>query len=143
MAVTKTLLEGAWWFAGRQKSYVFKVWCHQYFWKSVLWDSKGIIYMEMPCLETCLNLSDITPWEAVHKEVLLLWYSPVKAPEVWGNLLACGNRWPQGSEGPGACPSRSGHGRSCLCNWGWLLQISHTGAYRNAAASGTHSLLFT
>lgn len=54
--------------------------------------------MEMPCLETCLNLSDITPWEAVHKEVLLLWYSPVKAPEVWGNLLACANCWSQGSE---------------------------------------------
>lgn len=45
--------------------------------------------------------------------------------------------------GPGACPSCSGHERSCLCNWAWLLQMSHTGAYRNAAASGTHSLLFT
>lgn len=95
-AATKTLLAGAWWFAGRQKSYAFKVLYYQYFWKSVMWDSKGT--MEMPCLETCLKLSDMTPWEAVHKEVLL-WHSPLKAPEVWGNLLAFGNCWPQHSEG--------------------------------------------
>ena len=91
------LLEGARWSAGRKKSYVFKVPYHPYSGKSVLEDSKGIICMEMPCFETCFKLSDMTPWETVHRKVLL-WYFSLTAPEVWRNLLAFGNCWPQRPE---------------------------------------------
>lgn len=45
--------------------------------------------MEMPCFEICLKLSDMTPWEAAHKKVLICYFL-LTAPEVWRNRLAFG-----------------------------------------------------